>query len=248
LLDVAVALSGMRDGEGTLIGFSIVARDITHQLTVQTELAAACADQEVMADRDRIARDLHDMVIQRVFGAALALQGTIGLISHSEATARIESVIDELDATIRELRGAIFDLRHPQQATSIQLLGLIGTAQGELGFAPTVSFDGPIDAAIPDQIAVHLLAVVQEALSNITRHAHASAVEVTLQIGTDLDLEVSDNGRGFGPTTRASGLANMRERAQALDGTCEVVSQPGAGTRIRWRIPLRRAWDSPRTP
>jgi two-component system sensor histidine kinase DevS len=208
-------------------------------IALYTELENARADQEVMAERDRIARDLHDMVIQRVFGAGLALQGAVSLIDLPEVSARIEAVIDELDITVRELRGAIFALHHPRQAAGLRarLQDVVGGAQGGLGFAPTVSFEGPIDA-VSDEIAVHLLAVVREALSNVTRHAHPSAVEVTLQAGDDLILRVVDDGRGFEPATRESGLANMRDRARILGGVCEVTSRPGAGTELLWRVPL----------
>jgi PAS domain S-box-containing protein len=242
LLDVSVTVSGMRGADDAIIGYSTMARDITDLLATQAELAAARADQEVMTERDRIARDLHDMVIQRVFGAGLALQSALGLIDVPGARARIETVINELDATIRELRGAIFDLHRPLRATTLssRLHDLTNSAQRELGLALTVNLDGPIDSVVSDEIATHLLAVLREALSNITRHAQASSVEIVLKAGSDLMLQVSDNGRGLGPTTRSSGFSNMRERAHALGGTFEVTSEPGIGTRLHWRIPLQR--------
>lgn len=241
LIDVAVTVSAMRNGDGTLIGFSTVGRDITNMLAVQARLAVARADQEVMADRDRIARDLHDMVIQRVFGSALALQGTVSVIDNPRMAARVEAVIGELDGIIRDLRSAIFDLHNPPEANglSAHFLELTSDVEHGLGFAFTVSLDGPIDTAVSDEAAVHLLAVLREALSNITRHARASAVDVTLRADADLVLRVSDNGCGFGRTTRTSGLANMRKRAQTLGGDFAVTSRPGSGTQLEWRIPLQ---------
>jgi two-component system sensor histidine kinase DevS len=251
-VDVAVTVSPMRDTDGVLIGFSAAARDITHQLAAQAELAAARADREVMAERDRIARDLHDMVIQRVFGAGLALQSITARITHPDTAARIQTVMDELDATIRELRGTIFDLGQPtQKAASLraQVLDETATVQNRLGFAPAVEFGGPVDAALPDATAAHLLAALREALSNVVRHAHASAVQVAVRAGDELLLEVTDNGRGIDPAvTRSSGLTNLRRRAEKLGGSFEVTDRPEGGTRLRWRIPLAAAQDPVRTP
>ncbi|KAB1976920.1 PAS domain-containing sensor histidine kinase [Streptomyces triticiradicis] len=241
-VDVAVTVSPMRDAGGDLIGFSTVARDITHQLAAQAELAAARADREVMDERDRIARDLHDMAIQRVFGAGLALQSITARITQPDTASRIHNVIGELDATIRELRGTIFNLSQPtQKAASLraQVLDETTAAQDRLGFAPTVEFDGPVDAALPDETAAHLLAVLREALSNVARHAHASAARVAVRAGDELLLDVTDNGRGIDPAvTRSSGLTNLRRRAEKLGGTFEVTSRAEGGTRLRWRISL----------
>ncbi|QWF77975.1 sensor histidine kinase [Amycolatopsis sp. CA-230715] len=203
--------------------------------------ARAWARNAVLAERDRIARDLHDQVIQRVFSAGLILQGSAALIRNPRAAERVRTVIGELDATVRDLRTAIFGLHdHPQEAVSlrIQLADLIAEADDNLGFSPTVSFAGPIDAAVPDHIAADLLAVTREALSNLARHAHATKAELSLAVGDELVLRVSDNGRGLGTTTRSSGLRNMRERAQIHDGGFSITSEPGAGTRLEWRVPL----------
>ncbi|MXM64723.1 PAS domain S-box protein [Streptomyces sp. HUCO-GS316] len=247
-VDVAVTVSAMRDASGTLIGYCATARDITHRLVAQAELAAARADREVMAERDRIARDLHDMVIQRVFGAGLALQSTAARLPGPGAD-RIHGVIGELDATIRELRTTIFDLHQPtQKAASLraQVLEETSAAHDRLGFAPAVEFTGPVDAAIPDATAAHLLAVLREALSNAVRHAHASAVTVHVQAGSDLLLEVTDDGRGLDPAvTRRSGLTNLRRRAEKLGGTFDITGPPAGGTRLRWRIPLTNTDTAP---
>jgi signal transduction histidine kinase len=203
--------------------------------------ARARAEREVSAERDRIARDLHDLVIQRVFAAGLALQGVLGVIDHPRALTRVRGVIDDLDATIRQLRTAIFALGdQPQKAASLraELIGLTARAHDGLGFAPAIAFQGPVDAAVPDHIAGDLLAVAREALSNIARHAHATRVEITVHAADDLLLRVVDNGRGLGGTTRSSGLTNMRSRAEAYGGAFTISSAPGTGTLLEWRVPL----------
>jgi PAS domain S-box-containing protein len=249
LVDVAIMLSAIREPGGTLVGLSAVLRDITQRLRDEAELATARANEQVSADRERIARDLHDTVIQRIFSAALSLQGASRLTDNPKLTQRIENVTGQLDLTIRELRTAIFALRRTQRDAAglrAQLLDLAASAQDALGFAPSVVLDGPIDTMVPGEVAVHLMAAAQEALSNVARHAHASAVEVVLTAGSDVVLQVIDNGCGLGESTRSSGLRNMRERAEALGGTFRVVSPPdgasgtttGTGTRLEWRVPL----------
>lgn len=241
LVDVAVTISAMRDAEGALSGFSVVARDLTERLRMEAELAAARADREVLADRERIARDLHDMVIQRVFAAGLALQATASLTRQPQVSDRLRDVVAELDATIRELRTAIFDLHTaPRRTLSLRarVLKITAEAAETLGYAPNVGFDGAIGGTVPERVAVHLLAVVREALSNIARHARATAAAVTLSTGDGLVLEVLDNGCGIGGASPGGGLTSMRERAESLGGTFEVCDRPGGGTRLRWRVPL----------
>ena len=251
MVDVAVTVSPMLGPENALIGFSTVVHDITSRVRAQSELAAARADQEVMNDRDRIARDLQDMVIQRIFGAGMALEGAASLVTRPEAVAQIEAVIRELDVTIQELRTAIFAL-HDRPAASAglraQILDLATAAQPALGFPPSVRFEGPVDAALPDDVVIHLVAAVREALAHIARHAGASYTEVSLQAGDDLVLRVSENstGSGAGADDRGAeesapwtdGWDRLREHAQTLHATFEITPRPGGGSRIEWRIPL----------
>jgi two-component system, NarL family, sensor histidine kinase DevS len=182
-------------------------------------------------------------VIQRIFGAALTLQGMASLAGHPDMAVRIEAVIHELDLSIEEIRSAIFTLqRGPQSPASLraEILDLVAIAAQGLEFTPSVSFSGPVDTVVPDEVAAQVLAVAREALSNIARHAHASAAEITLSADSELVLEVTDNGRGMGGTARRSGLRNLRDRAAALGGTFELSSEPNAGTRLMWRVPLPR--------
>lgn len=241
-VDVAVTLSGMRDAGGALTGLAAVVRDVTERLRADAELASARAQREVLAERDRMARELHDSAIQRLFAAGMALQGAAALAGHGEMSARIDLVISELDTSIEEIREAIFTLRRgPRQPADVRarVLELAAEAERPLGYPPSVSFEGPIDA-VPDGVAAQLVPVLREALSNVARHAAASAVEVTLSAGTGLLLRVSDNGCGVGAVTRASGLRNMQERAQLLGGTFELTGQPGGGTTVLWQVPLPR--------
>lgn len=239
LVDVAVTLSAMRDPGGTLIGYSAVARDITTRLRAEAELAEARAHQEVLADRDRMARELHDRVIGRIFAAGMSLQGIAAVAGRTEVSARVEAVITELDRSIDEIREAIFGGRRGNAeplGLRSAVVGLASETAAALGFTPDVSFVGDVDS-VPADISAQLLAVIREALSNVARHAGASAAAVTLSVGGEVVLRVSDNGRGLGEVTRRSGLRNMHERAQSLGGAFEIISQPGAGTQLEWRIP-----------
>jgi two-component system, NarL family, sensor histidine kinase DevS len=238
--DVAITCSAIRDPDGTVTGYSLVLHDITARLAAEAELAATRAEHALLAERDRMARDLHDRVIQRIFAAGMTLQTAAGLTRNPAAAIRIETVIADLDTAIAELRETIYTLRHgprPQAGLRDQIITLTGETAPVLGFTPAVSFDGP-PGVIPEQVAQHVLAVCREALSNIARHAGATAATVTLSTGRDVILQVSDNGRGLGESTRASGLKNMRERAENLGGTFQVIGEPGNGTRLEWRVPL----------
>lgn len=241
-VDVAVTLSAMREAGGALTGLAAVVRDVTERLRAEAELVSARAQREVLAERDRMARDLHDSAIQRLFAAGMSLQGAAALAGRGEMSARIDVVISELDTSIEEIREAIFTLRRgPRRPASVraQVLALAAEAERPLGFSPSVSFEGPIDT-VPEGIAAQLVPVLREALSNVARHASASAVEVTLSAGAGLLLRVTDNGCGVPAVARSSGLRNMRERAQLLGGSLEVAGEPGGGTTIVWQVPLPR--------
>jgi len=239
--DVAVTCSAMRDASGEVVGFSVVLRDITARLAAEAELAVARAQQDVLAERDRVARGLHDRVIQRVSAAGMSLQTAVGIARNPQASARIEEVIGDLDGVIEEIRRAIFALRHPVRQPSglrNKILALAEEASPALGFTPALIFEGQADD-IPDQIAGQVLAVCREALSNIARHARASAVTITLSTRSGVLLRITDNGRGLSGIAQASGrLRGMRERAEALGGTLLAASEPGAWTQLEWRVPL----------
>jgi len=245
-VDVAVTVSAMRDADGTLIGLSTVARDITQQLAAQTELATARADREVQGDRDRIARDMHDLVIQRLFAGALTLQSTLGRIADRPKTAeRVQRVVDDLDDTIKVIRSTIYALREQDRARGpvglrARLVATTERAAESLGFTPALRMSGLLDTQVPAEHAEHLLAVLGEALSNAARHAHATAVDVSVEVTTtDVRLRVADNGRGMDPTvTRRSGLSNLRSRAEELGGTFGLSPNQPTGAVLDWAAPL----------
>jgi PAS domain S-box-containing protein len=221
-----------------------VAEGMAGTIELAAELARARTDREhllLAGDRERIALDLHDLVIQRLFGTGMGLQGVLPLIKNSRAVERIETAIEDLDTTIREIRTAIFELQPPPVAVAgmrTEILKLVASASERIGFEPTVRFDGPIDSTVTDDVRVHVVAVVREGLSNVARHAQASRVRVELQVDHDLLVVVADNGVGRGESGRLSGLANLRLRAESLGGTLLVTSPDAGGTRLEWRIPL----------
>ncbi len=242
LVEVTVTVSAIRDPDGSLIGYSMVMSDLTERRRVEEDLAAARASREVFADRDRIARDLHDLVIQRLFAAGMALQGVVSADVRRDVAERVIEVVDDLDSTIAEIRSTIFALgQGPQLAGSVraQLIRVASMAAGVLGFQPRVHFDGAVDSALPGRIAEHVVAVTREALSNVARHARAASCDVTLRVGDQVTLEVVDDGRGIGEVTRTSGLANLADRARGLGGSFTVEGDPGKGTRLEWRVPAQ---------
>ncbi|MFF8993571.1 GAF domain-containing protein [Streptomyces sp. NPDC014983] len=200
----------------------------------------------LLGDRDRIARDLHDQVIQRLFADGLTLQAVLGRVRDEPvATERILRVVDDLDDTIKIIRTTIFALQHrdrQEQAGGLrtQLLALTDESARVLGFAPALRMTGLLDTGVPGAHADHLLAVLREALSNAARHARATTVEVTAEASDrSLRLTVADNGRGIDPAaTRRSGLANLRSRAEELGGTCYVARRDPTGTLLEWSVPL----------
>lgn len=207
------------------------------------ELSRAQADRTLLAvyeDRDRIARDLHDVVIQRLFAAGLTVQG---LQRHlpPEVRAAGELVVADLDEAVRDVRGAIFSLQQPRSPSGLRarVLQVAAASAPALGLDPRVRTDGPLDTLVPEAVSTHLLAVLGEALANAARHARASRVSVAVTVGHGVvQLEVVDDGVGIRGSARRSGLANMRSRAEELGGTLEVRSEPGEGTCVRWRVPL----------
>ncbi len=198
----------------------------------------------VYEERDRLARDLHDTVIQRLFAVGLALQG----IATSEAAApvagRITDAISDIDGTIRQVRTSIFELAESGLGRGIRshVLTLVAELEPVVGYEVPVTFDGPVDAALSDTVAEHVLATVREALTNVGRHAAATEARVALTVtATTCRLEVIDNGRGFTEDTRRPGglgLANLRSRAEKLHGSCTVEHPARGGTTLVWEVPV----------
>ena len=201
----------------------------------------------VYEDRDRMARDLHDGVIQRLFAIGLSLQGTARLVERPEAVMRIGEAIDKLDDTIRQLRKAIFDIEITinKQGLHPKVLDLVHELRPVLGLHPQVSFSGPVDSVVTGSLAEDVLAVLREALTNVGKHAHASKVVITVAAGDELRLVVADDGSGIGKASVSGlGLKNMRQRAERQGGSVDLGRSREGGTRLTWHVPLDPAHGS----
>jgi signal transduction histidine kinase len=214
-------------------------------------LHARLSEVVLVEDRERIARDLHDTVIQRLFATGLSLQGAVRLVAaRPEAVERIQGAVDELDDTVKHIRTVIFGLdagRAGGEGLRDQVIALLREAAGALGFTPHATFDGPVDTVVEKRTAAELLATLREALSNVARHAGARRVDVEVEVevepaaGGDVVLRVRDDGKGIPEDAggRGYGLRNMAERAERLGGRCSVAPADGGGTLVEWRVPAK---------
>ncbi len=195
----------------------------------------------ISVDRDRIAQDLHDLVIQRLFAAGLGIQNLRRFATDPAAEARITKLTEELDESIRELRNTIYSLRAKQtdrEGLSRSLFDAVHECLRTTGITPKITVEGRLED-LPSPLARQVLAVVTETVSNAARHSGATSITVALTALTDaVEVLVEDDGKGFAGPARASGLANIQRRARSLDGTSSIDSVPGAGTRVLWRVPL----------
>ncbi|WP_344597473.1 GAF domain-containing sensor histidine kinase [Streptomyces violaceusniger] len=222
-----------------------------NQAALALEVAEHRQDAErmlVLNDRDRIARDLHDLVIQRLFAGALTLQSALGrLADRPQVGERVQRVVDDLDDTIKVIRSTIYSLGEQERSRSeglrARLVAAMERAAEALGFAPALRMTGLLDTNVPAGHAEHMLAVAGEALSNAARHAQATAVDVSVEVtDTALRLKVADNGHGVDPAvTRRSGLANLRQRAEELGGSFSLRPNEPTGTVVEWAAPLHNA-------
>jgi two-component system, NarL family, sensor histidine kinase DevS len=235
---VEISLSPLQTDDGMMV--VAIVRDVTERRAVEAELRRAHEELTVVDDRERIARDLHDTVIQRLFAVGLSLQGAITRAVTDPAVERIHLAIDEIDLTIRDIRSSIFALhtrRDTGESTRDEVAVIVREAARVLGFEPVLRVDGPIDTVVSTEIRAHLLATLREALSNVTKHAHASSVMVDIFVdGSEVCLRVRDNGVGTENRGSGSGLDNIRERALANGGSCTVTSPETGGTQVEWRV------------
>ncbi|MFJ2738156.1 GAF domain-containing sensor histidine kinase [Streptomyces sp. NPDC087440] len=217
----------------------------------QAALALELADRRraaeqvsLLEERDRIARDLHDLAIQRLFATGMTLQSVERLVEHPQATERIGRAVDDLDTTIKIIRSTIFGLRaHDAGPGGSGLRARTARAVEEavptLGLTPSLRVEGLLDTDVPQPVADEVLAVLHEALANIARHARASATEIVLIVNKEgLTLTVADNGVGISSSARSSGLRNLSERARNLGGELSLSVPRGGGTLLRWAVPL----------
>src|SRR5499427_2231678 len=215
------------------------------QAGIGLELAEHRSDAQrllLFEDRDRIARDLHDLVIQRLFATGMSLQGATALIGDADVAHRVEKAVDALDETIREIRSTIFELQSHDQAEQLpvraRILEIVDEMTDSLGYPPGLRMAGQLDTRVSGSIAEQMLAALREALANVAKHARASRVDVAVEAGHDIVLTVRDNGVGLGKPTRRSGLANLAERATELGGTMRATAAEVGGTELEWQVPL----------
>lgn len=212
------------------------------QATLAWQLATTqrhLRELDVLSDRDRIARDLHDHVIQRLFAIGLTLQGTIPRAKVPEVQQRLVATVDELQGVIQEIRTAIFDL-HGGSAGTTRLRQRLDDAVGAFASSEvriTVQYVGPL-SVVEAPLSDHAEAVVREGISNAVRHASADTITVTVRVEDELAIEVLDDGRGMPADVTPSGLINLRRRAYEVGGDFTVDDAPGGGTSLRWTAPL----------
>jgi signal transduction histidine kinase len=231
-------------------------RSFASQVALALDRAQAQEDRgalAVLADRERIARDLHDLVIQRLFATGLTLQGAERLTVPSEVTGRIRTAVDDLDHTIRDIRQTIFELHRPADDASLkgQISNAVDAARHRASADLQLELIGPLDSSVPDDVRGHVVAVVVEALSNATRHSAARHVVIRVAVEDEPEatvvVDVRDDGVGFTAPRPGSGLRNMGERAREVQGTVRIDSSAGEGTSVRWMAPLSRAGQPPTT-
>jgi signal transduction histidine kinase len=214
------------------------------QAAIALELAERRSDEERLAvfeDRDRIARDLHDLVIQRLYASGMKLQGSIPMIDRPPVQERVSSVVDDLDATINDIRQAIFALQARGKAAPVlrdKVMDVIEEMTEPMGMTSSLRLTGHLDEGVPADIGEDMLHALREALSNAARHGKATSAEVSIGASRELSLLVRDNGSGITDTSRRSGLANLAQRAEHYGGTLTVGPGDNGGTELNWRVPL----------
>ena len=223
---------------------SALPASFAEQAALALQIARSREDQQrldLLEDRDRIGRDLHDLVIQRLFAVGLSLESAARAAVMPDVSARLERAVDELDGTIRDIRRTIFALGTMDATTDVQteIERIVDRAAATMKFRPTIRIEGPVRTLVTAVIAPDLLAVLGEALSNATRHAEASAVDVLVTAGDEIVVQVTDDGKGLQEDVLESGLGNMRQRALKHGGTFTLHSEPGAGTTVTWAVPTK---------
>jgi signal transduction histidine kinase len=260
--EIPVLALPLRTPDDVLGVLALVPRPGTTLTAEQRELAASSAGQAALAlvlargrrekerivlleERDRIARDLHDLVIQRLFATGISLSGAARVADTPQPVVdRLESAVDALDTTVKEIRATIFELHQPvgHAVGGVRGRVLEEAAAGAvvLGHAPSTRFTGPVDAMIDDTLAADLLGALREALANVAKHARAEHVEVLVAVENDaVLLQVTDDGVGVPEELgRRSGLLNLAERAVRYGGSCTITRRATGGSVLSWRVPL----------
>ena len=244
--DAEISLSPLDLGGTTFVVAAV--RDVGDRVAAEAALRAREAQlqeahQKVLLaeDHDRLARDLHDTVIQRLFAAGLSLQAASSMSHDERIQARLATTIEDLDETIRELRNAIFALQSPDPGPSGvrgRVLDVVTAIVPSLGFEPRIEFEGAVET-VDERIVEQLVPSLREALTNVAKHAQASSVRISVSVGTDVVVQVTDDGVGVPDEVYGGhGLANLARRAEKLGGCAEVGPLPtGVGCSVRWCVP-----------
>ena len=245
-LPVEISLSPLRHGDDFVI---CTVRDITDRLESQAHLAAANEQLALVEERERIGRDLHDVVLQHLYGMGLSVQATAAT-ADGQTKQRLEAIIDDIDRIIAEVRTIVFTLGTATHRGALgqELADVVAQASRVLGFTPALRMDGPVESVLSPEIRTEMVASMREALGNVARHAHATHAAVLVElVGDEVRMTVTDNG--VGPPTDADamrgghGLANLRSRATAHGGNCTLEPQRDddgnvAGAVLCWSAPF----------
>lgn len=248
LVPVEISLSPLEhDGERYVIA---AVRDVSDRMESQRRLAAANEQLTLVSERARIGRDLHDVVLQHLYGTGLSVQA-VAALAEGELAERLDATIDDIDRIISEVRTIVFTLGTSGTASGSgdgsfgqELADVMAQASRVLGFTPSLRLDGPVETAITPEIRTEMVASMREALGNVARHAKAARVEVLVELsGQHVTMRVSDDGVGPPPDLAAAyrgghGLANLRSRAASLGGSCALTAGSRRGSVLVWTVPF----------
>jgi PAS domain S-box-containing protein len=235
-----ISLSSFRIGDSVLTMAAV--RNVSEWIAAEELLEDARKHRELAEDRERIARDLHDTVIQELFGIGMGLQSVQSEAGSEIVRQRISDSVDEIDSTIRQVRTAIFGLQndaHSAAGLGASVVELAAGLEPSLGFRPHVQISGPLDTAVPDRVGEHVLPTVREALTNVAKHADATSARVEIDVSDQLTVLVTDDGVGLPADNEPSGgLLNLGRRAALLGGRFEIACADSGGTELVWTVPL----------
>ena len=240
LVPVEISLSPLHyDGEHVIC----TVRDITDRLVGQANLTAAHEQLALVEERERIGRDLHDVVLQHLYGMGLSVQATATLADDATRP-RLESIVDDIDRIISEVRTIVFTLGTASHRGALgqELADVVAQASRVLGFTPALRMQGPVESVLPPEIRTEMVASMREALGNVARHAEATSAAVTVElVGNRVVMCVVDNGIGP-PTDRDAmrgghGLTNLLARAESFGGDCTLTPRDEGGALLRWSAP-----------
>ena len=216
-------------------------RDVTDMVAAEERQIDSARRRILAEDHERIAKDLHDTVIQELFALGMSLQAAVATIPDPEQATRVEAGVNTLDDVIRSIRALIFNIRSERQADDlrVRVVEIATSLIPSLGFEPTVSFHGPVDD-VPEELHEHVLAVARESLTNVARHAEASGATLAVSVRDgEVGVIVSDDGVGIpARLNRQSGHTNLAERARLTRGSFFVAPHPEGGTVVEWRAPV----------